>query len=427
MQEDKIEWTIEFQLCVLGALCEGFLGSDPAILEAESFHENLRPLAYALRDFRVEYGDWPSRDSLLTIIDRQSSDPSSEYPSRVARLPLPELRWASTEARVELQRQALNQALFQAMESTSEDGPEDWNRLPLLFQKALRVGAETVRPFAYGDDVLARHNGQSPRHRGVTCPTGLPALDFVMDGGLHAGEQGLILGPTKRGKTHVAVWMGAQALLGLSPVLHVTLELRDHQTAQRYDRCLTGWSQTRIENDPQGFKALWESRLPDPSLLRILFAPKKRMSVVGVEEALKKCLDDWGEACTLIVDYGALLSGSGSESRHKELGLIHEAIGTIAQTHEVPIWSPFQANRTALFGDDVQVGKEHASESFEAMQHADVILSLDQTRQQEALGTMTLRLEGARDCGTAAQKVRVDWATSTMSTDAGVRTRGEER
>lgn len=73
-----------------------------------------------------------------------------------------------------------------------------------------------------------------------TVPTGLPALDNVLDGGLSEGELGAWVAYAKCGKSTMLVNLGVSAVrLGQHQVAHFVLEGRRAQVEGRYDAAFT--------------------------------------------------------------------------------------------------------------------------------------------------------------------------------------------
>ncbi len=405
-------WDEPFQRYLLAATLDDLLGYRPGMLDPDTFHLTLAPLVSEALRLRKELGVWPAPRLLLRLL------PPEHHPAleRVRRVSTSEKAWAAREGARLLTLAALRNYLDEAQEIV-EGPPDGWPRLPMLLQDALRGPTRPTTLLSYGDGVLERHQEPAAATGHLVAPTGLRPLDEAMDGGLKGGELGLILGPTKRGKSHVAVWLGVQALRAGMPVLHVTLELRDSLTAARYDRCLTGRTRDEIRYDPDSFLAEWEALVPDPRKLRIEWAPKWSIGSADVGDLLREAMDAWGEPGLLIVDYGALLRPSLKEEPHKEIGRVHQDLSNIGQTHRVPVWTPFQTNRSPLLAENGKVHMGHAGESYASMQHADVVMTLNQTDVDATRGVMNIGLDGARDTRKGSVRVFADWSRTLLRED----------
>lgn len=358
---------------------------------------------------RDAHGGWPS----LPMIHALSK--KAEIRGEVAHLLAvegPDIPVAAGEIRDYLRKVALNRFAMDAAEAVDDALIRDTLRSRL--DEALNLGEPEKPPYLYGkEDPVSRHEERKDGIRALRVSTGLRKLDDLLGGGIGGGELTLVLAPTKRGKSHVAVWLGAQALRGGLPVTHITLELSDRETACRYDRCLTGWNELEITSDPEGFRRRLSGAV-DPSLLEIRFFPRFSVGVSKVEEILKRRLDLVGGPVALVLDYGMILRPPrGSDERRFELARIHESLSSLAQREGVPIVSPYQTNRTGHYTP--KLGMEHMGESYEVGQHADIVISLETLEgEKDEDRYMKIVLAASRHTPEGSVMVVRDWGRSTL-------------
>jgi hypothetical protein len=69
---------------------------------------------------------------------------------------------------------------------------------------------------------------------------GYPTLDKIFEGGVANGEIFSFIGPSHSGKSMFLVNMGANLMLNKYNVVHITLEMSENSTIQRYDMRLLG-------------------------------------------------------------------------------------------------------------------------------------------------------------------------------------------
>lgn len=405
-------WTVEFQRSLLAAAIEGRLGQNPDILRPALFHDSVEPVARAIREFRKEHGLWPGRKVLPEIVHEDDLHEAK----KVAKVGMDQRVHAEAEGRVALRHRALEEFFVQGAEFL--DHPEVWDKFPAMLSDALRCASRAPDPYRYGEGIQERHAPEKPITGVWRAPTGIEPFDRAMGGGLAQGELGLIMAPSKRGKSHMGVWFGSRAVLAGRKVLHITLELRDRILARRYDRCFSDMDAYAIEENPDELERRVREAVPDPEALQIVSAPRYSLSVSDVAEVLEAHTDRWGERPVLVVDYGSILRYDRTLPRHQALGRVHEELSSLAMERTIPIWTPFQSNRQGLSEAGDSLGLEHAGDSFEAMQHADVIMTMNQSKQDRTKGRMRLDLTGMRDGHEAQVIVTPDWSRSRLEVHA---------
>lgn len=367
-------------------------------------------MAEVVLAFHEEHLIWPGPKLLLGLVPTEAR-PDVEA---VRDVPDDERAHAEVEGREQLRKKAVSNALIDSVEILEED-PAAWDRMVPTIQKALRTAEPAPEAFEYGQGIIERHQPEKAVAGLWRAPTGIETLDRAMRGGLAPGELGLIMAPTKRGKSHIGVWFGAQTLLLGRPVLHITLELKNKQLACRYDRCLTGMDSYQIEQEPHRMEKLLVKTVPDMGKLQIVAAPRYSLGPADVTDLIDNYLQIWGERCLVIVDYGSILQRDMNLPKFQGVGQIHEQLHSTCQRLTVPMWTPYQTNRGALTNsEDGEIGMEFAGESYESLQHADVILTLGRTRGDVNNKRLRINLEATRDTDEARSIMRYDWARSRL-------------
>lgn len=396
-------WERSFQTAFLAAVMDGRLGQSSEVVQPDLFHGEIQEVARTILDFQRSHGLWPGKKMLVELC------PTKEA-RQVCAVEEDRRRFAESEGRFRLKSAAI-QAFAMELAAKSEE-EQEWGSLPTQLQRVLSLAEKAPEPFDYGSGMQDRHRAESPVSGLRKAPTGISRFDRVMGGGLACGELGLAMAPSKRGKSHIVTYFGVQAILSGWPVLNVTLELRDKILARRYDRAFARMGPLEVSENPEEMERRVRAVLPDTSRLRIVSAPRYSLSVGDIERMVDERLDAWGEKFLLIVDYGSILRRDQAQAKHEAIGEVHERLSSLAQSRMVPIWSPFQTNRQALGEASDDIGLQHAGDSYAAMQHADVILTLNQKRGDKAKNRLRLELTGMRDGAETETMVKYDWATS---------------
>jgi len=407
------EFTEDFQRAYIAACLSGMLGSKPSVLPASLFTQEREEIAREIRNFVGLYRLWPGKEVLLEKLPSHARDEAL----RIFQVTKDHKTYAADEGRKIVKRQALRDCCF-AMADIIEDQPTDWDTLPGKVREALQTGEKTPDPFDYGKDMEARHRAENPVSGLLHAPTGMSLIDNAMGGGLASGELGLVMAPTKRGKSHMVTCFAVEALLKEIPVLSITLELRDKILARRYDRSISGMTTPEILENPGKMEKTIREKINDLSILRLVSAPRYTLTIDDVRELIDDALQFFGRRCAVVIDYGSILRRDQSMPKHDAIEMIHEELSTIAMEALLPIWTPYQTNKMAFMKgkngqvDDLSLG--HAGESYGSMKHADVIIVLNQSITEKAKGRMRVVMEGARDSAEISTTISYDWSRTRI-------------
>jgi replicative DNA helicase len=239
--------------------------------------------------------------------------------------------------------------------------------------------------------------GQTVDRPGLT-PLGLSdKLDDCLGGGVAAGELAIVLAPPARGKTSYLCAIGAAAAKRGQHVLHITLEISTARVGRRYDSCLTGMKASQMILNPHSVAAARKAMAGEVYIKDWSYHSTSPSDIRGLVKGMRahgKKVD------LIIVDYLELLEpDSGQQFNRREQRHVYGALGkqmrAAAVALNVPIVTAWQVNRE---GSDLHnVELKHVSESWDIIKHADQILSLNQSEQEQAEKIMRIRVLKQRD------------------------------
>jgi replicative DNA helicase len=199
-------------------------------------------------------------------------------------------------------------------------------------------------------------------------------IDTIMDGGLAAGELGIITACAGSGKSWVLSKLGAEAMKQGKNVVHFTLELNENYVGLRYDACFTGIDFQNIRNNVDIVK----QKIADvPGKLKIKYFPIKTVSAYSLKAHCERLAVLGTKVDMIIVDYADILRPSQSErnsNSYSEAGGIYEELRGVAGELQVPIWSASQSNRAAMDEDIIQAN--NIADSYRKIMTADFVMSL---------------------------------------------------
>jgi len=225
-----------------------------------------------------------------------------------------------------------------------------------------------------------KHRAEHPDEY-VSIPTGLKRLDDVVSG-LQAGEVGLVVGTTGRGKSIFLNHLGYQAILHGYGVVHFSLEMPVRQVAARYDSRFTMLAHKKFKAfDFTGEELrMIEARLTKmreklSGKLRIVSMPLRRCDIHAVKNTVEEVRGEM-KVDLVIVDSGDhMQSVVRYDAKRLEQAEVYWDLKTLAEEDALAVWSSTQAGRE---WENRVAGSEAVSESYDKARIADMILTLNQ-------------------------------------------------
>ena len=214
---------------------------------------------------------------------------------------------------------------------------------------------------------------------GKRYPTGWPTIDAYLGGGLVAGEYGLIMAPTGRGKTTALINIGYSlaGLLGAANVLHITLEMPKQKVLKRYATRVMG----------QAFGSSTKKKLiarAKKNLKAHLRVADRRRSLSDMSALIDNLASDGFETGALIVDYAdRMIPPRRRRELRFEIADVTYGLRQMGEDYGFPVWSATQAGRHTLYKEVITVSD--IAEAIEKATIADVIIAICQTKDEEKL------------------------------------------
>jgi len=278
----------------------------------------------------------------------------------------PDLEYIQDRTIEFFKNQTLKSAIIQSVDILESKG--DFEQIKRLVDDALNAGTERNIGHEYIEHIEDRYS-ETAR---ITVPTGWDVIDDLTQGGLGAGELGVIVAPAGVGKTWVLAAIGANSMKRGRHIVHYSLELNEAYVGLRYDSIFTGIANQNLKYHKEDVQGEMDKLEGD---LIIKYYPTKSASVNTISAHLKRLITLGTEVDMVVVDYADILKDTGGarEVRHA-LGNIYEDLRGLAGEFQIPIWTASQANRSALDEDVIEAGK--VSESYQKIMTADFVMSL---------------------------------------------------
>lgn len=401
------------------------------LLSADLFEEPYRDIAQRILDFRKKFNKAPGREHIDDVFDHVLVDPDHrQFQSyqRILRGLLEQAKGLNAEYVVTrvtefIRRQTLKAGVLKAAQryQTGGDNVADDVERILLDTVKVRVDAMSPGLFLNND-----HESLSFLEDPPECFVGgIPELD-KRDIGPTRKELMILMAPKGGGKTWGLINYGKRAIVNGKRVAHVTLEMSEKRTSQRYHQSIFAiakrdeeFNQTMFELDSLGrLQALSQEKmrpemaLNNPDVYRYLL---KRRSELGTRlgnlvikefpsgsltiAALKAWLDGlevvhgWVPDL-LIIDYADLMKIDAKDMRHGLSRNIVDLRG-LASERNMAILTAKQTNRMGAGAK--YVTDQHASEDFSAFMTADIAVTYSQTLDEKILGLARLFVAKARN------------------------------
>lgn len=283
-----------------------------------------------------------------------------------------DIQYVKDEYLVFCQNQAMKIALVKSIDKLDAG---KFDEIRTLISKAMQAGTERSIGHLWKEDVEQRLV-EDIRH---TIPTGWTVIDNLVEGGLGAGELGMIIGSSGAGKSWSLCALGLSALKHGKNVIHFTLELNEKYVGRRYDSLAIGVSPNSVQKHSDEVKAAVNNH---KGTLLIKQYPSRTVTAFSLKAYIERARLKGIHPDLIIVDYADLLrSTQKTNARYEELGIIYEELRGLATEEGVPLWTVSQAQRAAA-KDDVIEG-DRVAESYGKIMTSDFIMSLSRKTEDK--------------------------------------------
>jgi len=214
-------------------------------------------------------------------------------------------------------------------------------------------------------------------------PTPWPHVNELLQGGLGAGDVGIIFGNPGGGKSWMLTALGAMPVSLGYTVAHYTLELSEGYMGRRYDATFTGLRVQDLGLHRQEVNDMI-SKLQGKLIIKEFSMGKA--SISSIESHIQKMTDLGHRPDLIIIDYVDLLkSKRKSIDRKDEIDDIYISTKALARELKLPIWTVSQVNRAGAKDDVIEGDK--AAGSYNKIMIADFAMSLSRKRLDKVNGT----------------------------------------
>lgn len=341
-------------------------------------------------NYYVQYKEFPSIELLITMLKDELKnekdgillDQIKTFLKRVkTNQDLGDLPHVKEKALDFCKKVRLQKALEHSVELIEK---ENYEKIVDVVREAIHAGNSHSPGLDLFEDIEARYSETYRR----TIPTGIQELDQrkILNGGLGAGELGVIVAPTGVGKSHVLVHVGAQAILRGKNVLHYTFELNERAMGIRYDSHIMDIPSLECYDCKDEIRDYYQNNRENLGRLRIKYYPTSTATAMTLRThvdklaSTQKFIPD-----VIIVDYaGIMRSSDRHELLRMELKKVMEELRALATDLDVPLWTAIQSNKEGAQSDIVDL--TNMAEGYSQAHVADFVLGLMRKSAQKATG-----------------------------------------
>jgi replicative DNA helicase len=279
-------------------------------------------------------------------------------------------------------------------------------------------------------------------------PTGIAELDKRGFGPTRK-ELWLYIAAAKRGKTWMLIQLAKMAMVHRLRVCHITLEMSEDRSAQRYMQALFAMAKrnekkivTKFTRDSLGRMEGFEEKEIKPKLsmddLKIRQKLEKKIDLFGARlldnvfikqfptgtlsvRQLEAYLDSLESnerfvPDLLIVDYPDLMK-LDKDNYRLAIDEVYKELRGIAVTRNLALAVVSQGNRSSEKAKNV--GSEHVAEAWSKIAHADCVITYQQTAAELKMGLARLYVAGGRnDQDKVSIIISQNYATGVFSVDS---------
>ena len=410
----------QFQLKLIGQFVYDKVFSETIIYSIEpKYFDNqyFRLIMANIKNYYERYETTPSFDALRQVIKLDTSDEITQQYVEDIIVELETMNHADTrfiqEKSIEFcKQQELKKAIINCSSILDKGDVDNYYQCEEMLRKALAVGQdreEGVDVFDNIDSVLSE-DFRNP------IPTGIEALDELMEGGLSKGELGMVIAPLGVGKTTFMTKVANTAYKEGKTVLQIVFEDSQKVLQRKHFSCFTGIPLNDLERRRDEVKH-FQTNNPYKGRCIIRRMTGENVTISKIRQLIRKFIAQGIKLDMVTLDY---IDCVVPDSHHKDQwvaeGYIMRQFENLISEFDVVGWVATQGNRSSINASTVTT--DMMGGSIKKAQIGHFILSIAKDLQQKETGRANLAIIKSRfgRDGVVFENIKFDNSTITIDT-----------
>lgn len=416
----------QFQIKLLSLLVreKDFLIKYDDVIQPSYFTDpNAKLLAKIVQDYFLKFKEVPTYQVIdneleKKVVKHPHKDLSDSFDlnKKIFTADFEDSEYVKEEAIKFAQKQALQEALLESGKIWNSDG--DFDSIKKHIDDALKVGLDKNdlgEFYIKGSEQRLEDRLKEEETVPRIALSFSPTLNSLCSGGMGPEELWIILAATNRGKSSFLMNMAFTALQQNKKVVYYSFEMTPRKLMARLDSRM-GRVPTKSLKDstPIVAKKIEEHMYKyDNSEIVVKFYPRGTASVNTLISHLS-LLEGYYDfkPDLIVVDYGDIMRPIDKlQDNEANQAAIYGELFYLAQTQHLPVITACQSNRTGLNKETVDLNE--TGESFKKVCIADVVLSLNETKEEYEANKSRIFIAKNRD-DKKWQEIQLTFDRSTM-------------
>ena len=279
---------------------------------------------------------------------------------------------------------------------------KNFNKINEVMQEALNVGInEDGDEYDYFDKIEDRTERRLDIIAGKIKPNGITTGYARMDDLLyHRGwgkkELSLLMGGAKSGKTTALINFGRMAAMAGKNVLYVTLEVSAQIIADRLDASITDNEMRELSKSIHDVSSKVKALKGKTGKLKIHEFPSGSLSPNMLRRLIERHKNKGLTFDLIVVDYADLMIPDFRMNDAIENSKnVYTGLRAIASEEDAAVLTATQTNRDGFKSTVAKA--EHVAEDFNKIRIADLVISINATEEERAVGEARLYFAASRN------------------------------
>ncbi|MFA5035647.1 MAG: DnaB-like helicase C-terminal domain-containing protein [Candidatus Izemoplasmatales bacterium] len=381
----------EFRLKILSLMLDRYWMSQygTTVIRPEFFEkDDEEAVAKVIVKYWTDYKMCPtSMNDLTTLL----GDGYVEFLEYLYAIPSQEKRLAGDKALQWAREQAAKIAILDSVDDIAKGNLQN---TIVRIKEALRVG-ESIQNT--GLEVIKDIDKWLYELWTHKVRTGWYHIDSLLEGGLGAGELGIMLAPMNAGKSMslINIGFGAASIGSNCNVVHFTHEMSQEITAKRY-AARTLFKFPSRDGDLEDYELSLKKAASHILTGKIKVIGMSSSNIDRIDSQLERLIDEGFKFDLIIDDYPDLVASTRKYTERRfELSEVYKEFRDLGTKYDVPVWGASQSGRSSLSKEVITI--QDIAEDIGKAAIADVIVALCQTRDEEQLNACRLFMAKVRD------------------------------